>query len=224
MTLSESNQEAYHLDIQFREIAEMSARTEKFETRLAGMDITVFPKVYPGGIDSELACEAIGNTGGMSVLDLCTGTGVVAIKAALMGADKVVAVDLNPEAVKNARFNAEELGLTQVDVLEGSLFEPIGDDTFDIIVVNPPYTGKKPANKTEICFWDEDNLTTRKFFNEYRKYLQPDGRAFLCWADFSSLTLIEELANKNHVRLELINSRKTPSGMATFLVYQLLDL
>jgi release factor glutamine methyltransferase len=194
--MTEAELAAYHLNVQAREIAEMSARTEPFEKSIAGIDITVLPHVYPGGIDSELTAEAIGDVSDLSVLDLCTGTGIVAIKAALAGAQEVVAVDLNPEAVKNAKLNARNFGLEQVEVLEGTLFDPVGDRKFDIIAINPPYTGKKPVNKTEICFWDEENGTTRRFFGQHRKYLKQGGRVYLAWADFGSVKLIEDLPTR----------------------------
>lgn len=224
MSMTRAEQAAYHLSVQTKEIEEMSGRTEPFEYGVAGIVLTVLPKVYPGGIDSELTIEAIGDTSGKTVLDLCTGTGVVAVKAAQMGASKVVAVDLNPEAVKNAKLNAKKFGLTQIDVREGSLFEPITDETFDIIAINPPYTCKKPANKTEICFWDEENNTTRQFFKEYNHFLNPGGQAYLAWADFSSIEFLKSEALSNRIILELVQSRTTPSGLATFLVYRLVEL
>ncbi len=220
--MTKDEEAAYHLNIQAQEIAAMSDRTEPFDMTVAGVDITVLPHVYPGGIDSELSSNAITPAKGLSVLDLCTGTGIVAINAALSGAKEVLAVDLNPEAVKNAKLNVRKLKLDQVEVREGSLFEPVGNACFDFIVINPPYTGKKPANKTEICFWDENNNTTRQFFTEYKKHLNPGGKVFFAWADFSSMELIEDLARKNHTKLELVGSKSTPSGLATFLVYQLL--
>ncbi len=221
MSMSEAEQAAYHLGVQTREIAEMSARTDPFTHTVAGLGIIVLPHVYPGGIDSELTVDAIGDVVDKSVLDLCTGTGVVAVSAAMRGAARVVAVDLNPAAVKNARLNAQHFKLDQIEVREGSLFEPVKNEKFDIIAINPPYTGKKPANLTEICFWDEDNHTTREFFQQYRQHLTPEGRAFLAWADFSSLELIEQLAAENETRLEEVKSKATSSGLATFLVYEL---
>jgi release factor glutamine methyltransferase len=221
MSMSEAEQAAYHLGIQAKEIADMSARTEPFEHTVSGIQLTVLPKVYPGGIDSELTSEAIGDVSGKSVLDLCTGTGIVAVSAAQRGATRVVAIDLNPEAVKNAKLNAEKFGLNQIDVREGSLFGPVESETFDVIAINPPYTGKKPKDKTEICFWDEDNRTTKQFFENYKKHLKPGGKAFLAWADFSPVELIEGMAQSNDVELELVGSRSTHSGLATFLVYEL---
>jgi release factor glutamine methyltransferase len=224
MYMTDAEQVEYHLGVQAKEIAEMSARTDPFDKTIAGINITVLPKVYPGGIDSEITSEAVGSPEGLTVLDLCTGTGFVAVKAALGGAKKVLAVDLNPEAVKNAKLNAERFGLEQMEVREGSLFDPVGDETFDIIAINPPYTGKKPANKTEICFWDEDNITTQNFFEQYKQHLNPEGKVFLAWADFSSIELIETLASNNNTKLELVKSKSTQSGLATFLVYQLITV
>lgn len=89
-----------HVNVQANEIAEMSARTEPFEYSVAGVELTVLPKVYPGGIDSELTSKVVGDVSGKSVLDLCTGTGIVAVIAAQRYAERVVAVDLNPEAAK----------------------------------------------------------------------------------------------------------------------------
>ncbi|MCL2444904.1 hypothetical protein FWD07_02145 [Candidatus Saccharibacteria bacterium] len=51
----------YSISVQAKEIKEMSARTEPFETNLAGVNVTVLPKVYPGGVDSELTSKAIGD-------------------------------------------------------------------------------------------------------------------------------------------------------------------
>lgn len=221
--MNEQEQAVYHLGKQTEEIATMSALTEPFTHKISDIEITVLPKIYPGGIDSELTIAAMGDVKGRAVLDLCTGTGIVAVKAALAGASRVVAVDLNPEAVKNVQANVDRFSLSQIDIREGSLFDPVKNEAFDVIAINPPYTGKKPANTTEICFWDEDNNTTRQFFEQYRQYLNPGGKAYLAWADFSSVELIEDFAQTNNVRLELVQSKKTSSGLATFLVYELIS-
>ena len=75
------------------------------------------------------------------ILDLCTGTGCVAITLAyeLPGA-QVVAVDIADEAVLLARENAAKAGLP-VPVLQGDLFEALPEDEplFDVITANPPY-------------------------------------------------------------------------------------
>jgi release factor glutamine methyltransferase len=223
MTMTDAELDAYHLKIQAGEIAAMQQKTEPYENDVAGLTITVLPNVYPGGIDSELMSAAIGDTSNKTVLDLCTGTGLVALNAAINGAKEVVAIDLNPEAVKNATFNARKFGLPQIDVREGSLFKPVADEKFDIISFVPPFSNKKPANKTEICFWDEDNATTRRFFEQYKQYVKPGGKVYFAWADFADINLIADLAKTAGVRLELLESKSTGSELANFLVYELVS-
>lgn len=73
-----------------------------------------------------------------SVLDLCTGSGILAVTAAMRGARSVTAVDVSRRALLTARLNARLNGV-RVRTLRGSLFEPVGDHRFDAIVSNPPY-------------------------------------------------------------------------------------
>lgn len=72
---------------------------------------------------------------GMRLLDLGTGSGVLAIAGAKLGAEKVLALDTDPQAVKIARQNAHRNGVAQrVRVQEGSLAQVEG--TFDLVLVN----------------------------------------------------------------------------------------
>ncbi len=72
------------------------------------------------------------------VLDLGTGCGFQALLAARHSA-RVTATDANPRALAFARFNAALNGLTNIEFLEGDLFEPVASDRFDLIVANPPF-------------------------------------------------------------------------------------
>jgi len=79
---------------------------------------------------------------GVRILDLCTGSGCVAVALAknLPGA-AVVATDVSPEALEVARTNAARHGVS-VDFREGDLFGALRDEergAFDFIVSNPPY-------------------------------------------------------------------------------------
>jgi len=71
-------------------------------------------------------------------LDLGTGTGVQAMLAA-RHSDEVYAVDINPRAVATAAFNCCWNDCHNVTCLEGSLFAPVADHRFDLIVCNPPF-------------------------------------------------------------------------------------
>lgn len=73
------------------------------------------------------------------VVDLGTGSGIVAIVLArLCGSATVSAVDLSPAALAVARTNAARHGVA-VRFLEGDWYCPLAEETFDLIVANPPY-------------------------------------------------------------------------------------
>jgi release factor glutamine methyltransferase len=84
---------------------------------------------------------------GGALLDLCTGTGCIAISAALARPDaRVVATELSPEALAVARENAALLA-AKLDLLAGDLDLPVASgDRFDVLVSNPPYV---PAGEIE---------------------------------------------------------------------------
>src|SRR4051812_39604515 len=74
------------------------------------------------------------------VLDLCTGSGCLAILAALAFPDASVdAVDISGPALEVARKNVADHGLEdRVNLLEGDLFEPVKNERYDLILANPP--------------------------------------------------------------------------------------
>ncbi|HEV7557935.1 MAG TPA: peptide chain release factor N(5)-glutamine methyltransferase, partial [Kofleriaceae bacterium] len=89
--------------------------------------------------DTETLIEVAKGLGGTRVLDLCTGSGAIAVALAKeLPAATVVATEISVEAAALARRNAERNGVT-VDVRTGDLWEPVAGETFDLIVSNPPY-------------------------------------------------------------------------------------
>ncbi len=71
------------------------------------------------------------------VLDLGTGSGILAIAAAKLGSGRVLALDVDAQAVKAARQNAASNGvLATVEVREGTLAEGAQEERFDLIVAN----------------------------------------------------------------------------------------
>jgi SAM-dependent methyltransferase len=73
-----------------------------------------------------------------SVLDLGTGCGIQALLAS-RHADHVIGVDFNPRALNFAAFNARVNGVTNIELRQGNLYEPVKELQFDLIVTNPPY-------------------------------------------------------------------------------------
>jgi release factor glutamine methyltransferase len=131
------------------------------------MRIVVFPGVLRPPSDAALLGGVMARDGsglrGREALDLCSGTGILGLTAAKLGA-RATAVDLSRRAVLNARLNARLNGLA-LEALRGDLFEPVEDRRFDLIVSNPPYIPAPPDAETRGAAraWDAG----------------PDGRAFL---------------------------------------------
>lgn len=87
----------------------------------------------------ELALERLRGLTAPAVLDLGTGSGIVAVTLALECPDaRVTAVDLSPEALEVASGNASSLG-ARVDFRAGSWFGPVAGECYDLVVSNPPY-------------------------------------------------------------------------------------
>jgi release factor glutamine methyltransferase len=88
----------------------------------------------------ELALERLPPDRPLRVADLGTGSGAIALAIASERPRlQVVATDASAEALAVARRNAERLGIGNVQFAQGDWFEPLGSDTFDLIVSNPPY-------------------------------------------------------------------------------------
>ena len=76
-----------------------------------------------------------------SVLDLCTGSGCLAILAAhIFPNAQIDAVELSPDAMAVARENVAESGFAdRINLFQGDLFAPLKGKTYDLIITNPPY-------------------------------------------------------------------------------------
>ncbi|MFE9096799.1 HemK2/MTQ2 family protein methyltransferase [Streptomyces sp. NPDC007264] len=98
------------------------------------------PGVYEPQQDTWLLARAIrreGITTGTDVLDLGTGSGVLALEAARLGA-RVTAVDISWRAVLTTRVNALLSGQS-ISVRRGDLATAVAGASFDLVVSNPPY-------------------------------------------------------------------------------------
>ena len=70
-------------------------------------------------------------------LDVGTGNGIQAIHAA-RHCSRVVATDVNARALQFAAFNAQLNGFDNIEVREGSFFDPAEGERFDLVISNPP--------------------------------------------------------------------------------------
>lgn len=133
---------------------------------------------------------------GATVLDLGTGSGILAIFAAEK-AHKVIATDISPYAIRNARINSKLNNLMDKIILRrGNIFSPLKEKV-DIILFNPPYFPLKPKSYIEAALYCGPNYRVlRKFLAEAKQHLKPQGFIQLSLSSYMNLNLINKLFRK----------------------------
>jgi len=156
-------------------------------------------------------------------LELCAGTGVLALLAAKHFAKHAWATDIAPRSVHFSEFNRRLNALENVTVLLGDLFEPVRGLKFDRIVAHPPYM---PSLKPAEVYYDggpDGELITGTTIREVSNYLRPGGRLLLqtLGTDRKTASLEERLrawlgSASEHFHLAIIARRIIePSQFAT---------
>lgn len=111
--------------------------TEFFGIRLGVNPAVLIPRPETEEL-AEKVIEEVRSRGGGRMLDLCTGSGAIAIAVAKNSPAEVTATDVSEAACTVARANAAGAGAS-VKVLAGDMFAPVAEEKFDVIVSNPPY-------------------------------------------------------------------------------------
>jgi ribosomal protein L3 glutamine methyltransferase len=121
------------------------------------------------------------------VLDMCTGSGCLAILAAEAFPEASVdALDLSPDALAVARVNVKDYGLeTRVRLLESDAFAAIPGERYDLIIANPPYVDAKSMAELPEEYRREPRLAleggedgldfARVLLAQAARHLKPEG-------------------------------------------------
>ena len=144
--------------------------------------------------DTEILVEEVmdisENIKEKKILELCTGSGVIAISLArYISGSKIKAIDISEKAIKVAKKNAIENDVySNIEFIKSNMFENLREEKFDIIVSNPPYIKRSiiktlnndVKNEPYIALdGGEDGLDFyRKIISESFKYLKHGG--YLC--------------------------------------------
>jgi HemK-related putative methylase len=129
------------------------------------------------------------------VLDMGAGSGVCSIVAAKF-ARRVVAVDINPEAVRCTRINALLNRVEdKVEVLHGDLFAPLVGRLFDVVLFNPPFLRRAPRSDADRAWASTD--VAERFAASLESHLKPGGAALMLLSSFGGANMfLDELQRR----------------------------
>ena len=127
------------------------------EKEFWSLDLCVSPATLVPRPETEVLVEEtlsiIPADAEMTILDLGTGSGAIAIAIASERPNcRIVATDLSTPALAVAANNARRHTLGNIDFRQGAWFDAVGDDVFDVVVSNPPYVASgDPALEKLVC-------------------------------------------------------------------------
>lgn len=183
------------------------------------MRLVTLPGVYRPRSDTALLVRALLEAArpldGRTVLDLCTGTGALAVAAARAGAD-VWAVDLSRRAVVNARLNARLNGV-RVRAVGGDLWAPVTPRRFDVIVTNPPYLPalSAAAPRGAARAWDagrDGRALLDPICRGAAGHLRPGGRLLLIQSSLAGAARTEAALTAAGLRTRVVARHEGPLG------------
>jgi release factor glutamine methyltransferase len=182
--------------------------------------LVTLPGVFRPISDSRMLAEALRREtlpAGARVLDVCAGSGLLALTAALRGVRDVTAVDVSRRAVLTVKLNARLNGV-RVRALRGSLFEPVGDEAFDAIVSNPPYvpdaSGSLPTRGPERAWaaGPDGRALLDRLVAEAPAHLRPGGRLLVVHSSLLGFDATERALAQAGLRVDVAARARGPLG------------
>jgi release factor glutamine methyltransferase len=184
-------------------------------TRFADLWLLTPPGVFAPRSDAGMLLEAAAGRVRGRVLDICTGTGVLALSVAPV-AEHVTAVDASRLAAATARLNAA-LNRRPVEVLHGDLFAPVPRRRFDTIISNPPYLpvagGRDPQVGSQAWNGGHDGRAViDRICSTAAEHLAPGGEVLLVQSSLTRVGPTLRLLEQSGLRAEVIASHSGPLG------------
>lgn len=170
--------------------------------------IKISKEVYDPAEDTFLLLESINIKKGDHILEIGTGCGIISLFCAMQGAN-VICSDINPIAVELAKKNymRNKFRISgNFEVRIGDLFSPLlQNETFDVIVFNPPYLPTKENELVKGSGWFDIAVSggqsgldiINKFIEKLSIFLKNDGRAYFIFSSLSDKKRLDKIIEKN---------------------------
>jgi release factor glutamine methyltransferase len=184
-------------------VGKMREHKTEYEVTVLGQPILVLPNVWSPGYDwsSLFYVENLVDVRDRSFLEIGSGTGVISVFAGRGGASRVVAVDVNPDAVQNTKRNFERFSVKNAEAFVSDGFAAI-KGKFDVVTWNAPYHGAQPADELERGCTDEDYNDIKAFFRDVQKHLNLGGMVVFGFSESGDLPLIRRLIAESGLRIK----------------------
>lgn len=194
-------------------------------TKAAGFNLKVRPTVFHPRffITSEYFAKFIGgqDVRGKWVAEVGCGSGIISLAAARAGAERVVAIDINPNAALTAFENAESNGLGgRVVAVCSNLMAAIAPrPMFDIILSSPPSFPGEPRDLADRAWHAGPGYRDiAALFEQARERLKPGGRMFVLLSSDSDLPLINELIARARLKFSVVDQKSI--FIEQFIMYE----
>lgn len=166
---------------------------------------------------------------GKSVLEIGTGSGLIALCCRQAGAESVVATDINPHAIECASANAKRMGLSVdirlVDASDSRAFAVLADhERFDLIVSNPPWENDTPNAWADYALYDPGFKLLRSILQDCRNHLRPGGRVLLAYGCVEAIRAARRIAPDLDMKVLILDERDPDSLPEVFLPGMLLGV
>jgi release factor glutamine methyltransferase len=174
-------------------------------------------EVYAPGFFTDsmwFAKEIVSLAPGKTLLEIGTGTGLIAIEAAKAGVQSCVATDINPHAVANAKRNVDRTGVQlQVEVREGDVFDALKEDErFDLVFWAHPFNWTREKIKSPLRLSGKDYRyrSLEAYLSGARQHVEKGGRILLGTGDSADVTRVIELALKFRMNVNVVDKAEMP--------------
>ncbi|MDR3063357.1 MAG: methyltransferase [Methanobrevibacter sp.] len=155
-------------------------------------NIETSDNVYEPSDDSFLLAENLMVGKNDKVLEIGTGTGIIAITASKI-AKNVVATDINYDALEIAEKNIKSNKIKNIELKFGDLFNPVKNEKFDLILFNTPYlpTASDEILEDDLNYAFDGGNDGRKiidpFLNQIKDHLNENGKVQLVQSSLSDI-------------------------------------
>ncbi len=181
----------------------------RFVSGSVSLELIVPTCVYISSDDTELLAAAALQQAkaGQSFLEIGTGSGAVILALAKSGKDfsQMAAVDISKEAVRAAKENAKDNGISCVRFLLSDLFDALpASSKYDLLLFNPPYLPTSKQDKVKGLLnaaldGGPDGLKiVRKFLAQAGAHLAPQGKILLVVSSLQPKDKLKVLMEKYH--------------------------